>query len=337
MLALVLALAGWQASAQPPTDSVRAAPAARAAFTIRRDTTDRVRRPSTFNALATRSLRAQSVVRVAGERWTRRNASRAFGFAQYARVPFTFFGIGRGNDAVEEDFTPETVTLYGEAQRRLGRHWYLGGGLEWAHLRLSAVEAGGVLAADTVLGSRGGRVVSALGLASFDSRDDLFTPYRGGFVQFTAVAAPRAIGGQFGHARVTIDVRSYRAVTRRGVLAGQVVLDQVAGDVPFDRLATIGGANVARGYLFGRFRDRASMAAQGEWRQQIRERIGFVVFGGVAQVGAGTADVLSVTPRPFAGVGARWRLQRQERLNVRVDVGVTRTSRGVYLAVGEAF
>jgi hypothetical protein len=308
-----------------------------AVFTLRRNPRDSSVRPSSFNAVATRSVRAQSVVRVASEVWAHQNRGRAFGFAQYARVPFTFFGIGRGSGAVEEDFTPETVTLYAEAQRRFGRGWYVGGGTEFARLTLPRVEAGGALAADTILGSRGSRVLSMLALVSYDTREDVFQPRRGQFVQFTLLGAPRALGSEFGHGRITVDARGYRAVTRRAVVAWQAFADHVDGDVPFDRLATIGGSAIARGYLAGRFRDREAVALQGEWRQAIRGRLGVVLFGGAAQVGAGTGDVFRATPLPFGGGGVRWRLQPNERLAVRIDYGFTRDSRGFYLAVGEAF
>jgi hypothetical protein len=114
-------------------------------------------------------------------------------------------------------------------------------------------------------------------------------------------------------------------------------VDHASGTVPFDRLPTIGGPAVGRGYFTGRFRDREAVALQGELRQAIRQRAGLVLFAGVAQVGAGLGEVFTAVPRPFAGAGVRWRLTRSERLAVRVDYGVTRVSRGVYLAVGEAF
>jgi hypothetical protein len=65
--------------------------------------------------------------------------------------------------------------------------------------------------------------------------------------------ADAALGSEFGFRRLRVDLRGYRALPQRHVLAAQLLLQGVGGAAPFDQLALIGSNSAMRGYVPGRF------------------------------------------------------------------------------------
>jgi hypothetical protein len=95
-----------------------------------------------------------------------------------------------------------------------------------------------------------------------------------------------------------------------------------AGTLPFFLLPTLGGRNTLRGFIDGRWRDRASWTAAAEYRfwviprgfpvtRSIRvERIGLAAFYELGAVGADVPAAWSVKPAHSYGVGLRLSLER---------------------------
>jgi outer membrane protein assembly factor BamA len=118
----------------------------------------------------------------------------------------------------------------------------------------------------------------------------------------------------------------------------QLVGQFQGGEVPFRELANLGGANLLRGYYEGRYRDRQLLAAQAEVRRVLFGRFNGVLFGGVGQVGNTLGDFNQGSVKVAGGAGLRFRFNRRDRLNVRLDYGVgSGKSSGVYFGIGEAF
>ncbi len=63
-----------------------------------------------------------------------------------------------------------------------------------------------------------------------------------------------------------------------------------------------------------------------------------MLFGGLGQVGNTLSDFGRGGIKAAGGAGLRFRFNRRDRLNVRLDYGVGRGgSSGVYFSIGEAF
>jgi hemolysin activation/secretion protein len=93
-----------------------------------------------------------------------------------------------------------------------------------------------------------------------------------------------------------------------------------------------------RGLYETRFRDRQMMTFQAEIRQKLFWRIDGTLFGAVGQVGYKVNDYTFDQTKLAGGAGLRFRFNRRDRLNIRLDyAGGTDTSPSIYFAVGEAF
>lgn len=89
--------------------------------------------------------------------------------------------------------------------------------------------------------------------------------------------------------------------------------------------------------MIGRYRDRALLAVQAEYRWRFFRRWGLVVFGGTGGVAYGFADFRSNELLPAGGAGLRFQASQKYDVNVRVDYAIGEDSDGVYFSIGEAF
>ena len=117
-----------------------------------------------------------------------------------------------------------------------------------------------------------------------------------------------------------------------------------AGKLPFFSLPTLGGSRTLRGFIEGRFRDRAAWHASAEYRfwvlprgfpipftRTLRvERLGLAFFGDVGSVEDDWNELFGARVRASVGVGARLTLERTAPF--RVDVGFS--NEGIEVAAG---
>ncbi|MEO7522311.1 MAG: BamA/TamA family outer membrane protein, partial [Gemmatimonas sp.] len=199
-------------------------------------------------------------------------------------------------------------------------------------------DSAGALRTSGLRGTSGGRIVElALG-ALDDTRDNLFSPERGRFVQATYARAADALGSEFSYGRLRLDARAYRALRTVGTLAAQVLAVGVDGNAPFDGLALVGGGDIMRGYPRGRYRDRWFTGAQAEYRSPSFKRVGGVVFGGAGVVAERVGDLMDGRLLPTYGVGLRVAIDRAQRTAVRADYGRGRDANsGLYIGFNQAF
>ena len=183
--------------------------------------------------------------------------------------------------------------------------------------------------------------ISGLGPALlYDARDNVLSTFRGNYFEVSALLNRDALGSDYRFSRYQFDARHFRPLTQdsKTIVALQVVGQFQGGYVPFRELANLGGANLLRGYYEGRYRDRQLLAAQAEVRRVLFGRFNGVLFGGVGQVGNTLADFDEGGVKVAGGAGLRFRFNRRDRLNVRLDYGVgSGKSSGVYFGIGEAF
>lgn len=110
------------------------------------------------------------------------------------------------------------------------------------------------------------------------------------------------------------------------------------GTVPFNELTLIGGTRRMRGYFEGRFRDRNMLMAQTEFRRELFWNFGFVAFAACGVVSKNIENFEVQNVKPIGGVGLRYRLSQDEKINLRLDYGIGESgSSGFYLTIGEAF
>jgi outer membrane protein assembly factor BamA len=194
-----------------------------------------------------------------------------------------FFGIG--NDSSRDD-------------RTNFRHEELGGCLtagaaltRWFRMRFHADYTDHVIEdgegtsdstldkfdSESVPGLEGAALLCLGGSIALDSRDNDFSPSRGGLFEFTTTAFNQVNGDEYGFMRYTLKLSHYLTLFR----VGRVLAVQLTGEIntrltddkttPFFERADLGGATSLRGYSTGRFRGKDLIMLNVEYRYPIWE------------------------------------------------------------------
>ncbi len=254
------------------------------------------------------------------------------------RWPNSFFGVGADiSDHAEERFDSTTFIIGTTIRRRLfSPHLYMGVDYEFSRRTIEALGEGS-LSAGEVLGSEGA-MLSAVGANfAWDSRDNSFAATEGTYLEGSVLAFTQFLGSDFSYVRYRLDGRHYLDLGHRQVLALQGMWESHVGDVPFFKLAKLGGQNRLRGLFKGRYRDKNMLLVQAEYRTPPLWRLRLVGFGGLGEV-YGDDSPLSVDNVLWsAGAGLRFAVDESEGVNMRADFGWSPEGTGFYLSVGEAF
>jgi outer membrane protein assembly factor BamA len=170
-------------------------------------------------------------------------------------------------------------------------------------------------------------------VAQSDTRDNTFAPTRGSLID----AKVNIVGGRYHYRSSRLAANLYHPLGDRGVLAWRGYVQTTDGHAPFYALCSFGQGSDLRGYTSGRYRDRAMVAVQVEYRWQLSPRWGVVAFGGTGQVGPSLGSLSTERLLSSAGAGVRFRLSKNNPVNFRCDWAQGRDDNALYLGVGEAF
>jgi outer membrane protein assembly factor BamA len=298
----------------------------------------RQRRPSSMTASAVRSMKNQLRLSIDAERWSQGNDWRVAFNGSWQRFPLPYFGRGAETlESARELYTPRGVEASLTLQRRLSGPVFAVAGSRLVSTDIIQTDIGRVLSAGTLPGSRGGRSVEAsIGLL-MDSRDNLFSPAAGRLAQVTIARADRSIGSEFRYTRFRADVREYRSAGSH-TFAVHGLIHGTTDGASFDQVALIGGSDIMRGYVKGRYRDSWMAAAQGEYRSPFIRRVGAVLFAGAGTVDSTAARLPRGRLLATYGAGLRFQLDRRQRTAARLDVarGADGAS-GLYIGFNQAF
>lgn len=307
--------------------------------TFRFNRQDTVTRTSNVQALAIYTARRQfvtalnSTIFFPGERYILNTQM------SYSHFPDKFWGLGNvAPDSNEEPYTFRQYYIYMHLQRLLGRRLFAGLVYEFQRLMDVTFVPGGLIDQKQVPG-RFPYHISGAGLSlTYDSRNNAFTPSAGTLAQVYFEHCAPYVGSQFTYTNYVVDLRTFRRITGRHILAMQAFGFFGAGEVPLRSFATFGGSNNMRGYYDGRYRDKTQVVLQAEYRLPLFWRIGAVGFGSIGNVAGQPGTSLVEHVKWAYGAGLRFALKPSEGLNLRIDYGIGQgTSRGLYFQIGEAF
>ena len=298
---------------------------------------DTVTRPSTDQAYAAYTVKQQFRAFMSTDRWSTQNMWGVSAQLEYQRFPQPFFGIGiSAAEDAEEWYEARSLIASATVRRKLSSAVYGQLGYRYSSTTIREADEGGVIERGALLGSKGGVVSQVIGGAAWDSRDNVFAPAAGTYVQATAAYSGDATGADYRFGRYVADARRYVRLGR-GVLAGQAYMEATSGQAPFDQLSLVGSGTIMRGYPRGRYRDQELAAAQLEYRLPIVGRLGAATFAGVGTVAPTVTKLASTGLLPSFGAGARWLLLPKQRTTIRVDYAVGKSSSGLYIAFNEAY
>jgi len=295
-------------------------------------------RASTIWAFGTLNLAKQFQVVVKPEIYFERNRFFLSGNLRYERTPQNFFGIGNDMPSTaEESYTPRIVNFQVGVKKKFLGHLFAGVQYDFEQMTMEKVEPGGMLEDGEILGSRGG-LFSGFGVSlDWDTRDAVLYPRKGVFFQITADTYGAMTGSDFAFTSLKLDCREYFLVAPDQVLALQAYVRSTAGEVPFHKLALLGGESLMRGYYKGRFRDKDILAVQAEYRVMVTKRIGVVGFAGLADVFPDFSDLNLKKIKYSVGTGVRYVVNRREGTTLRMDMAWGQAHFGLYFTAQEAF
>jgi len=255
------------------------------------------------------------------------------------RANLDFFGIGRipGRSPISVPLQMEGSIFFGELLRNVGRNFFIGP--RYQYRRLSAgidgpVPPGGFEVPQIDLKSNS----AALGLhLQRDRRDSTFYPTKGNLFDFTADFFDQAWGSRREYQTYKIAYNGFRSIANKQILAYRAMACSANGSVPFYDLCLFGFNSDLRGYTTGEFQNRRMFATQAEYRLELPKRLGVVAFGGLGGVGKRWSEFRSDQLLPAGGIGLRFKLDKKNHINYRIDLAFGREGRTVAIGLGEAF
>ena len=173
----------------------------------------------------------------------------------------------------------------------------------------------------------------------FDTRDHIFSPTTGGYSRLYFLWYAPIFGSDYRYNQIEIDLRRYLPLGGGNHVVGlHLYGDAVYGDAPFYSVPAMGGGNIMRGYYYGRYRDVNLVATQVEYRSPRWWRFSTVLFAGVGEVFGGPESNASFSQlKTSLGGGLRFLFDKDQGINLRVDLGFGRGSNGLYFGLEEAF
>jgi outer membrane protein assembly factor BamA len=295
-------------------------------------------RTSSIWAYGTYSLARQYSILFKPEIYLKNNSLSLFGTLRYERSPQYFYGVGDDVPASDrESYTPRIFAVQVGVKRRMLGALFGGLTFEFEDVTMERVEAGGLLASGAYTGGQGGMLAGFGASLDWDTRDAVLFPHRGTFIQLLGDAYGALAGSDYSFSRVKVDIRKYVPAGADRVLVLQAFVLTTFGDVPFYKLALLGGDSLLRGYYKGRYRDKGLALVQAEYRVLVSERIGVVGFAGLANVFRRIGDFEPKLIKYSLGTGLRYVINKRDGATLRLDLAWGRASFGLYATAQEAF
>ncbi len=263
------------------------------------------------------------------------------GYFLYSRFPEFFFGIGNYTSPdLKENVSYKSFRINNRTLRKIK-------GKLFAGLQYQYYNTFDVRFTDNdkyrrhVFSGAEGSITSGAGVAVvLDKRDNILTPTKGSLMDFSFYHYGPFLGSQYIFSNYIIDMRKYFRLKKQSshtVLAVQALFNFNTGDVPFKQMATLGGANILRGYYSGRFRNYDLVVIQTELRQHLFGRFGFALFADMGQVEGALNEIAYDGFKYTFGGGLRYLMSKRENLNIRIDAGFGDKTQGFYINISEAF
>jgi outer membrane protein assembly factor BamA len=320
------------------TPETKIAGGASALFYFRNSGSASDKRPSTINPTVIYTQRKQMILQLTWELYMKNGLYRLNGNAVYMKYPDKFYGIGPNTiQSMEESFTPRNAIVQIILRRKLMESIYAGVLYHFQDTKLQEIDPDGALAQKLIPGSSGGTVSGTGVMFDWDNRDNIFYSTSGGYFEFVAAFARKAIGSDFIFNQYNLDLRHFISITNAQVLAIQGYASLLNGNVPFQSMSKVGGASLLRGYYEGRYRDKNLAMIQAEYRFMPWQRFGFTAFAGLGDVSDRISHFELDRLKYSVGGGFRYVFNPEEKLNLRVDLAYGKNTSGLYLTIGEAF
>ncbi|WP_162054327.1 BamA/TamA family outer membrane protein [Pontibacter pamirensis] len=300
-------------------------------------------RLSTARLLADYTLNKQMDQQLLWEVFTREEKYLLRGELRHRVYTDRFYGIGNNTVIADEGkYAFNFVSARLGGLKNIGHRVFVGLDFlltNYYNLSYDSLSEGreSLLQAQQIPGYKGGLNSGAGLVFLYDTRDNTAYASSGMLFEASFYNFGKMLGGDFDYRNVNLNFGKYLEVRPGRVLAFNTVLNLNNGEVPVMRMATAGGDRILRGYARNRFLDDNFAGTQVEYRFPLYRRFGMAAFAGIGDVFDQTSDVQFSTLKYSIGSGLRYALSKEQRLNIRIDVGYGREGSNFYIVIGEAF
>lgn len=294
-------------------------------------------RPSSFNGGVAYTQNKQLLFFFPYSLYKNNNDIKVIGEIGYYIYFYNHYGIG--NDSKLEDQEIYDVTyprFHTSALHRFG-DFYVGIKTRYDNYNISDLREGGLLENDPWAAQGGGQIFSYGPLIQYDTKDYQFHPTKGWLSEVGLITAKEGVFSDATFTKFHLDARQYSSLKKDHIIASNVYLGHIWGEVPFSELFYYGSNKRARGFADRRFKDRTFLAVQSEYRFPIWRWLGGVAFGGSSAVGDGIKDLFNNRFRWTGGGGLRITLNEDDRVRLRLDYAFSEEGTNFYLTANNAF
>lgn len=188
---------------------------------------------------------------------------------------------------VRSEYVSDYITL--ETKRTKYTDWH--SGYNYRNDATDPNNAGFDFTGMDYLGKNFGRTNSMTWSHVFDNRDNVYDPTKGKRLSFTGTWAGHGMGGDFDYFKFIAENRLYYKVGRAHVIAVRLMGGIATGDMPYNDLFTLGGADNLRGYEDDEFRGNKMYEVTVEYRYPIAKKIQGVVFTDLGNAWGGVENI----------------------------------------------
>jgi len=308
-------------------------------YVLKLDPKDEASPPSTIGgAAAFTGNGSRGIVLGARLYFSENKYQTAFAFGK-GKANYDYFGIGRvpGREGISTEINQSGAFVFGEFMRNFGKKIFVGPRYQYrkltAHLGGETTPGGFEIPVIDLVST-----TAAIGFhVQRDLRDSTFYPRKGSLMDFKADFFAKPLGSNRNYQTYLLSYSGFRSLGPKQVLAYNATACSVSDAAPFFDLCFFGARSILRGYTAGEFQDRRMLAAQAEYRHELRYRLGFVAFAGIGGIAPRWDKFRFDKLMPGAGVGIRFKLDKTNHINYRADFGFGRSGYTVSLGVTEAF
>lgn len=273
--------------------------------------------------------------------FSKHNKWRTEGECAYFLFPEFYYGIGNNLPSSNEQLISYNwFRILNKSGYRIANAGFWGWNFERiATTNVRPTSENGIFQNEPPLGSNGGVVMGIGPQWFFDTRDNVLNASKGWFADISLVFYDKLTFSDFKFKTLILDIRNYHALNKKRnlIIAFQLFSQLVFGEAPYKSLSVIGSESYTRGYYPGRYRDNFMVSLQSEIRFPVFRRFSGTTFVSVANIGNDFNDIFESVVKYSFGVGLRYKINRKENVNIRLDYGQGYKSSGNYINFGEAF
>lgn len=254
----------------------------------------------------------------------------------YYRYFYNYYGVGINSfEDNLENYDANFPRLISNLSYRFNESFFVGVQYRFDYFVIPNV--GELLQQDQLPGIDGGAVSNFGFTASYDTRDDIFYPSKGLFVNFTSEFSTPILGSSYQYSQLQLDITKYKEIWKNHILVANLYTGNTIGDAPFFNYLYLASGKRSRGIADRRFIDKTMALTQIEYRYPIYKRFSGVAFTSLGTVSNTFAGLIDESYKIAYGLGLRFQLSKHQKSNIRLDLANSAEGFQFYLTIGEAF